>query len=52
MNRKAKFINAYAWMYDATKKAAEKVYKTASEEYIDVIIEGFEQNAKSCFYKD
>lgn len=52
MNKKAKFINAYAWAYGTTKKEAEKVYKTASKEYIEMIINGFKENAKRGLYND
>ena len=52
MSRKAKFITAYVWMFGGTKKAAEKVYKAADEQYINNVIHGFIQNAKACFYQD
>ena len=52
MNRKTKFIDAYTWMYGGTKKEAEMVYKTAGKEYIDMIIDGFKENAKQGFYND
>lgn len=52
MNRKAKFINAYTLAYGATKKEAEKVYKMVSKEYIDAIINGFNENARRVFYND
>lgn len=52
MNKKAEFISAYVYMFGGTKKAAGKVYKTADEQYISAIIDGFKQNAKTGFYHD
>ena len=52
MNRKEKFITAYAWAFGGTKQKAEKVYKTASKEYVEMIINGFKENAKRGFYND
>lgn len=52
MDRKTEFIIAYVYMYGSTKKAAEKVYKTADKQYISAIIDGFKQDAKIAFYND
>lgn len=54
MNKKAEaeFVDAYKYLFGGTKKAAEKVYKTASESYIKACIDAFERNAKVSFYHD
>lgn len=54
MNKKAKaeFVDAYRYLFGGTKKAAEKVYKTADVHYINACIEAFERNAKVSFYYD
>ena len=52
MNRKQKFITAYSWLLGFTKREAEETYKTADEEYINVIIDVFERNAKLSFYNN
>lgn len=52
MDRKIEFITAYVYMFGSTKKAADKVYKTATERYISEIIYTFKQNAKAAFYYD
>lgn len=52
MKDKSEFIDAYKYLFGGTKKATEKVYKTASESYIKACIEAFERNAKVSFYYD
>jgi len=52
MKDKSKFIDAYKYLFGGTKKAAEKVYKTADVHYINACIEAFERNAKVSFYHD
>lgn len=51
-NNKSEFIDVYIYLFGGTKKAAEKVYKTANKSYISVCIETFEHNAKAAFYHD
>ena len=50
--KKPAFIEAYRYLYGATKKQAENAYKTASEAYIQAIIDSMKQDAKSAFYND
>lgn len=54
MNRpnKADFISAYCYAYGATKAQAGEVYKTASPDYIQAIIDSMKQDAKRTFYND
>ena len=40
-NNKGLFISAYVWMFGYTKKQAADIYKNASKEYIDSIIESY-----------
>lgn len=49
---KERFITAYKWSYGATRKEALEVYRKATPEYINAIIDGFELNAKKSFYDD
>ena len=49
---KKMFINAYVWMYGATKKEAVEAYKTTDTNYHNSIIQCFLDNAKASFYKD
>ena len=53
---KDKFIKAYMYCYDATKRAAEKVYcdciKNNNIGYIYAIIESLNNDAKNSFYND
>lgn len=52
MTMEKSFINAYAWLYGSTKKQAKEIYKNSSIEYIESIIECFNNNAKKAFYND
>ena len=49
---KREFVNAYMWMYGATKKEAEQAYKKVNKEYQEAIRDGFKQNAKQAFIND
>lgn len=49
---KETFINAYIYAYGATRKEAERAYKTASPAYIAAIIDSMRNEAKSAFYND
>ena len=49
---KQRFINAYISLYGGTKKQADKIYKTASNIYINNVIGWFDDQAKLCFYND
>ena len=49
---KQEFLNAYIWMFGATKKEALKAWKQASESYKQAIIEGYHGNAQKAFYND
>lgn len=46
------FLEAYAWMFDTTKKEAEYAYREASQSYIESIIEAYRKNAENSFYYD
>ena len=49
---KKMFVDAYVWMYGATKKEAMEVYKITDANYHNVIVKCFLDNAKASFYKD
>lgn len=54
MATKRDFINAYTWMFGATKKKAETEYKNninSNPEYINMIVDSFKENAKKNFYE-
>lgn len=51
-NDKVDFINAYAASYGETKKKAEEVYKNSNQSFIDLVVEGFKENAKKAFSED
>ncbi|MCQ2978076.1 MAG: hypothetical protein MJ232_08685 [archaeon] len=50
-----RFVNAFCWLYGTTKKEAVKTYKALKNNdinYINNIINCFENNAKKAFYND
>ncbi len=49
---KQKFIKAYCYCYGSTVKEAKKVYKKASKDYIDAIIESMQRDVIHSFYCD
>lgn len=49
---KKRFLFAYSWIFGTTKKEAERVYRTADDDYIKSIIHSFEHNAAITFYED
>lgn len=49
---KDKYIQAYCYLFGATKKEAIKSYKVADMEYIKEIIKAFDSNSKKAFYND
>lgn len=46
------FIKAYQSYYGGTKSHATEIYKMATKEYIDAVIELFEKQSKIAFYAD
>lgn len=52
MTYKDKVLNAIQYMYGSTKKEAEKLYRKLSDESRNLLVKGFEQNAKKSFYAD
>lgn len=50
--KKHDFVTAYTWLFGATKRNAEQVYRTANSDYINAIIRGFMRNASACAYTD
>ena len=49
---KEKFVTAYTYCYGETIKRAREVFKSASTEYINAVIESFEHDSKLSFYND
>lgn len=46
------FIKAYQSYYGGTKRHATEVYKMATKEYIDAVIELFEKQSITAFFAD
>lgn len=49
---KKRFLFAYSWIFGTTKKEAERVFRTADDDYIKSIIYSFKHNAAITFYED
>lgn len=49
---KQEFINAYKYAYGSTIKQAIEVWKNASEEYINAIVDGYKMDCRKAFYED
>ena len=43
---------AYRWMFAETLSKGEEVWKKASTEYIDSVVEAYRNNFKNSFYTD
>ena len=52
MTYKDRVLKAIQCMYGSTKKEAEKLYRNLSDESRNLLVKGFEQNAKKSFYAD
>lgn len=51
-SKKDAFISAYMYCYGATRAKAVEVYRKATSEYIDAVIESFQKDARDAFYND
>ena len=51
-NIKKDFVDAYMYCYGATKTAAIKAYKNATQEYIEAVIDSLKQDSKKSFNCD
>ena len=49
---KREFIQAYQWIYGATKKEAEYIWEISSFDYKVLIICGYVDTCKKSFYQD
>lgn len=49
---KKEFEEAYKWMFAESPTKSAKVYKNASEEYIESVVETYRNNFKKSFYTD
>lgn len=56
LSKKKKFVDAYMNAYDVSQSDALKIFNDCvnrgDNDYIDRMIEGFNQNAKKGFYED
>lgn len=49
---KRDFQLAYRWMFAETLKKSAEIWKNASAEYIDSVVEAYKNNFKNSFYTD
>lgn len=49
---KKEFINAYCYLYGATKEQAKRVYKTTDIKYIQAVIDSYNFDVKKSFLND
>lgn len=47
-----KFIKAYCYCYGETKKKAAEVYRKATAEYIQAVIDSYDHDTRKAFYND
>ena len=52
IKNKQLFVEAYQWMYGASKATAEVAFKNSKEEYVLSIIECYKSFCKDRFYYD
>ena len=49
---KRDFQEAYKWIFGQTLAKGAEVWKTASAEYCDSVVEAYKNNFRSAFYED